>query len=71
MPWPLERAKTLAQPKVGVQALLRWTDPTRGAVSPLTMVAIAEQTGHIAEIGAWILERACRNSLRPSLPELG
>jgi diguanylate cyclase (GGDEF)-like protein len=46
---------------VGVEALLRWTDPTRGAVSPLTMVAIAEQTGLIVQIGAWILERACRD----------
>ncbi|HEY5454052.1 MAG TPA: EAL domain-containing protein [Acidothermaceae bacterium] len=46
---------------VGVEALLRWTDPARGAVSPLTMVAIAEQTGLIVQIGAWILERACQD----------
>jgi len=46
---------------VGVEALLRWTDPARGAVSALTMVSAAEQTGLIIQIGAWILERACRD----------
>jgi diguanylate cyclase (GGDEF)-like protein len=46
---------------VGVEALLRWTDPARGAVAPLTMVSAAEQTGLIIQIGAWILERACRD----------
>jgi diguanylate cyclase (GGDEF)-like protein len=46
---------------VGVEALLRWTDPARGAVSALTMVTAAEQTGLIIQIGAWILERACQD----------
>jgi diguanylate cyclase (GGDEF)-like protein len=46
---------------VGVEALLRWTDPERGVVSPLTMVSVAEQSGLIVDIGAWILERSCRD----------
>lgn len=43
----------------GVEALLRWTDPRRGPVSPTAIVAIAERTDLINEIGAWVLERAC------------
>jgi diguanylate cyclase (GGDEF)-like protein len=46
---------------VAAEALLRWTDPGRGFVAPLTMVAAAEQSGLIVQIGAWILERACRD----------
>jgi len=46
---------------VGVEALLRWASPERGSVSALTMVSVAEQSGLIIDIGAWILERACRD----------
>jgi diguanylate cyclase (GGDEF)-like protein len=45
----------------GVEALLRWNDPERGQVSPLAMIAVAEQSGLISEIGAWVLERSCRD----------
>ena len=45
----------------GAEALLRWTSPDRGPVSPLIAVAIAEQCGLITDIGAWILERSCRD----------
>ena len=45
----------------GVEALLRWTHPDRGAVPPLSMVEVAEQSGLISEIGAWVLERSCRD----------
>ena len=44
----------------GVEALLRWASSERGPVSPLAMVAAAEQSGLITEIGAWVLERACQ-----------
>jgi EAL domain-containing protein (putative c-di-GMP-specific phosphodiesterase class I) len=43
----------------GVEALLRWTHPERGAVPPMAIVAIAEQRGLIDDIGTWVLERAC------------
>jgi diguanylate cyclase (GGDEF)-like protein len=43
---------------VGVEALLRWTHPRRGAVPALTAVGLAEQHGSIAEIGAWALRRS-------------
>ena len=46
---------------IGVEALLRWTDPERGAVSPLAMVSAAEDSGLIVAIGARVLERSCRD----------
>lgn len=45
----------------GVETLLRWTHPSRGNVSPLLMVQVAEQSDLIIDIGAWVLERACRD----------
>jgi diguanylate cyclase (GGDEF)-like protein len=49
---------------IGVEALLRWFDPDRGPVSPMIMIRVAEQTTLINEIGAWILERSCRDHAR-------
>jgi diguanylate cyclase (GGDEF)-like protein len=46
---------------IGVEALLRWTHPRRGPVPPIVIVPVAERTGLIVEIGAWIIERACRD----------
>ncbi|HEX3906571.1 MAG TPA: EAL domain-containing protein [Mycobacteriales bacterium] len=45
----------------GVEALLRWNHPRRGPISPPAMIAVAEQSGLISDIGAWVLERACRD----------
>jgi diguanylate cyclase (GGDEF)-like protein len=44
----------------GVEALLRWTHPTYGPIAPQKVVAMAERIGLIGELGAWALERACR-----------
>ncbi|RZA33625.1 MAG: EAL domain-containing protein [Lysobacteraceae bacterium] len=44
---------------VGFEALLRWTNPELGVVSPADFVPIAERTGLILPIGAWVLEQAC------------
>lgn len=43
---------------VGAEALLRWNNPKFGAVSPETFIPLAEKSGLILPIGAWILDQA-------------
>lgn len=45
---------------LGFEALLRWTHPERGSVSPSIFVPIAEDSGAIVQIGNWVMETACR-----------
>ncbi|SHN06085.1 PAS domain S-box-containing protein/diguanylate cyclase (GGDEF) domain-containing protein [Pseudomonas asturiensis] len=49
---------------VGVEALVRWQHPSRGMVSPAEFIPIAEQSGLIADIDAWVLDAACRQMQR-------
>jgi len=48
----------------GVEALLRWTHPTRGPVAPTVFIPFAEQSGQIIEMGRWALEQAWSDHAR-------
>lgn len=53
---------------VAFEALLRWKHPLRGLIMPDQFIAIAEQTGLIRDIGAWVLKNACREAASWSQP---
>ncbi len=63
-----EQFTLVYQPKVnlvsrkleGLEALLRWHHDERGKVSPADFIPVAEQSGHIVPLGAWVLAEVCR-----------
>jgi diguanylate cyclase (GGDEF)-like protein len=46
----------------GVEALLRWQDPEHGMVPPLKFIGLAEETGLIEPIGAWVIDEIARQA---------
>jgi diguanylate cyclase (GGDEF)-like protein/PAS domain S-box-containing protein len=54
----------------GAEALLRWMHPTRGSVPPLQFIPVAEDSGLILSIGAWVLREACTQARTWALARL-
>jgi diguanylate cyclase (GGDEF)-like protein/PAS domain S-box-containing protein len=48
----------------GFEALVRWHHPTRGLISPMEFIPVAEETGMIVQIGEWVLREACTEMKR-------
>ena len=47
----------------GMEALVRWPHPERGFIAPAEFVPVAEETGLIGQLGAFVLKRACRDAM--------
>jgi diguanylate cyclase (GGDEF)-like protein len=71
-PAPSGRLRVFYQPQydlgdgslTGFEALVRWLHPVRGWISPAQFVPVAEETGLVVALGAWVLRQACSEVVR-------
>ena len=56
---------------VAVEALVRWQHPERGLLEPADFLSVAEESGLLRDLGAWILDRACRTAAVWPVPASG
>jgi diguanylate cyclase (GGDEF)-like protein/PAS domain S-box-containing protein len=64
VPWFQPIVDLTSDRVVGVEALARWEHVERGLVQPIAFIGLAEETGHIIDIGRTILRQACRQLRR-------
>ncbi|GHF37856.1 diguanylate cyclase (GGDEF)-like protein [Deinococcus metalli] len=75
---PRREFRLVYQPQVGsstgelygAEALLRWTNPTLGVITPDQFIPVAELTGLMGGLGAWVLDTACRDAAGWANPRL-
>lgn len=49
---------------LGAEALIRWRHPARDVLTPKDFIQVAEESGHVIELGRWVLQRACADWAR-------
>ena len=66
--WQPVRSANVDGAVTGFEVLLRWNHPERGSIPPDVFIPVAEACGAIWSIGAWVLQKACREAAQWTVP---